>query len=62
MEVPSLGVKLELQLQTYTTALATPDPGRICNLGCGLQQQWILNPLSEVMDQTCILTENTSHP
>ena len=26
MEVPRLGVKLELQLPAYTTATATPDP------------------------------------
>ena len=27
MEVPRLGVKLELQLPVYNTAMATPDPG-----------------------------------
>ena len=26
VEVPRLGVKSELQLQTYTTATATPEP------------------------------------
>ena len=31
MEVPRLGVKLELQLQAYTTATATWDPSHICN-------------------------------
>ena len=32
MEVPRLGVKSELQLQAYTTATATLDPSRVCNL------------------------------
>ena len=29
MEVPRLGVELELQLQTYFTATATPDPSHV---------------------------------
>ena len=32
MEVPRLGVKSELQLLAYTTATATLDPSRICDL------------------------------
>ena len=32
MEVPRLGVQSELQLPAYTTATATPDLSRICNL------------------------------
>ena len=32
MEVPRLGVDLELQLLAYTTATAMPDPSCICNL------------------------------
>ena len=32
MEVPRLGVVLELQLPAYTTATETPDPSRICEL------------------------------
>ena len=32
MEVPRLGVKLDPQLPAYTTATATPDPSRVCNL------------------------------
>ena len=31
MEVPGLGVKLELQLLGYTTATATWDPSGVCN-------------------------------
>ena len=50
MEVPGLGVELELQLPTYTTATATPDLSRICDLCCNLLQYWILNPLSQARD------------
>ena len=32
MEVPRLGVKLELQLPAYTTATATPEPSCACDL------------------------------
>ena len=55
MEVPRLGVKSELQLPAYATATAMPDPSCICNPHCSLCQRQILNPLSEVRDQTCIL-------
>ena len=49
-EVPRLGVELELQLQTYTTASATQDPNHICNLHLSSQQPteqgqgWNLQP------------------
>ena len=52
MEVPSLGVKLELQLLAYATAVATPDPSCICHLHHSSGQHQILNPLGEVRDQT----------
>ena len=43
MEVPRLGVELELQLPAYATAIATEDPSSsICNLH---QQCPILKPL-----------------
>ena len=58
--VPWRGVELELQLQAYTTARATPDPSHICNLHCSLWQRWILNPLSEARDGSRILTETMS--
>ena len=32
MEIPRLGVELELELLAYTTAIATLDPSRVCNL------------------------------
>ena len=45
----------------YNTAMATPDPGHICSLYHSFQQCWILNPLSEARDQTCILTDTMNH-
>ena len=57
MEVPRLGVELELQLPAYTMATATPDLSRICNLHLSSQQCRVLDPLSEARDQTCILIE-----
>ena len=53
IEVPGPGVKLELQLQAYTTAIASPD------LSSSLWQCWILNPLSEAMDRTHILMDTS---
>ena len=31
----------------------------LCDLLCSLQQHWILNPLTEARNQTCILTETS---
>ena len=55
MEVPRVGVELELQLPAYVTATATPNPSHICDLHHSSRQRWILNPLSEARDPTCIL-------
>ena len=55
MEVPRLGIKLELQLPVYTTATATRDPCHVCDLHYSSQQYWILNPPSEAGDQTRVL-------
>ena len=52
MEVPRLGVELDLQLPAYATAIATPDLNRICDLYHGSWQHQSLNPLSEARDQT----------
>ena len=59
MEVPKLGVKSGLQLPAYTTATATPDQSRICDL---YHSSWLgrdggrkLNLLSEARDRTCNL-------
>ena len=48
MEVPRLGVKLELHLQVYSTAMATLDLSSIWDLCQSLRQSQIHNPLSEV--------------
>ena len=57
MEVPRLGVELELQLPAYTTATAMPDLNHICDLHHSSWQHGILNPLSKARDPTCILME-----
>ena len=48
MEIPRLGVELELLLLTYTRATAKPDPG----LHHSSWQHRILNPLSDARDRT----------
>ena len=50
MEVPSLGVKLELE--AYATATAMPDSRHIYDLHYSSWQCQILNPLSEARDLT----------
>ena len=47
MEVPRLGVELELQLLVYTTATAMQDPSCVCDLHYSSQQRQNLNPLSK---------------
>ena len=59
MEVPRLGVEMELQLLAYTTAMATLDLSHICNLRLSLRQHHILNPLSKVRDQTSFLMDTS---
>ena len=56
MDVPRLGVSSELQLPVYTTAPATMDPSRACDLHHSMQRQ-ILNLLSEARDQTRVLMD-----
>ena len=51
MELPRLGVQLELQLPAYSTATAMQDLSRICNLQHSSWQHRILNPLREVTDR-----------
>ena len=64
MQVPGLGVELELQLSAYPTATATPDLSCVCSLRHSLWQHQILNPLSEAKDGTCILMDASGvlHP
>ena len=57
MEVPRLGVKLELQLRAYTTATVMPDLSRLCDLHHSSQQSWILNPLMEARDRIHVLMD-----
>ena len=52
MEVPKLGIQLELQLLAYTTATAMWDPSWVCHLHHSSRQQRILNPLTEARNQT----------
>ena len=54
IEVPRLGVELEMQLPptlAYTTAMASSDLSQTCILCCSLWQCWILNPLSKEQGQ-----------
>ena len=46
MEIPRLGVKLELQLLAYATTIATPDASHVCDLHHSSWQCWILKPVS----------------
>ena len=55
MEVPRLGVQLELQLPVYTTVTATPDRSHVCDLHHSSWQHQILNPLSKARDRTYYL-------
>ena len=50
MEVPRLGVRLELQLPVYTHSHNNADLSCICNLHHSSWQYQILNPLSEARD------------
>ena len=59
MEVPWLGVELELQLLAYTTATEMLDLNHICDLHHSLRQRQILNQLSKARDRTCILKDIT---
>ena len=59
MEVPGLGVEMELWRPAYVIAIATPDPNRVCNLRCSSREHWILNPLSKAMDQTPVFMDNS---
>ena len=48
---------IRVATEAYTTAV--PDPSYIYNLLCTFQQHWILKPVSEARDRTCILMETT---
>ena len=59
MEFPGLGIKLEVQLPAYTTAIAVPYLSHVCDLLNSLWHCWILNPLSKAMDRTCSLMDTS---
>ena len=59
MEVPKLGVELELQLPAYTTARAMQDPSQVCDLHHSSGQHQILSPMSEARDGTCYLMDTS---
>ena len=59
MDVLRLGVRMELQLPAYATATAMPDPSHICDPHRSSQQPWILKPLSEARDRTCVLMDTS---
>ena len=56
-EVPRLGVPSELQPPASTTATATRDLSRVCDLHHSSRQRRILNPLGEARDRTCVLVD-----
>ena len=62
MEVPRLGVELELQRPAYTTATATQDLNHVCDLHHSSQQHWILSSLIEARDGTCVLMDTSWVP
>ena len=55
IEVPRLGVELQLQLLAYATATATKDLSHFCDLHHSSQWHQILNPLSKARNQTHII-------
>ena len=60
MEVPRLGVELELPPPAYTTATATPEQSRIRDLHDSTWQCWVRDPLNEARNRTCILRDTMS--
>ena len=57
MEVPRLGVELELQPLAYARATAKQDLSLVCHLHHRSWQHQILNPMSEARDPTCVLMD-----
>ena len=55
VEIPRLGVELELQLPAYATATAMQDTSHIYDLHHSSWQHRILNPVSEARDRICNL-------
>ena len=62
LEVPRLGVQLELQLPAYIRATATRDQSCVCSLHHSSRQCQILHPLSKAWDRTCVLMDAIRFP
>ena len=59
MEVPRLGVELEVHLQAYTTATAMSDRSCVCEIHRSMRPCRILNPLSRARDRTLVLVDTS---
>ena len=59
IEVPRLGVELELQLPAYTADMAMQDLSCVCSLHHGSLQHRVLNPLREAGDGTHVLMDTS---
>ena len=59
MEVPRLGIKLDLQLLAYATATAMQGLSHVYNLHHSSQQHRIPDALSEARDQARILMDTS---
>ena len=59
VEVPRLGIESKLQLLACTTATARRYRSHVCDLRHSSRQCWILNPVSEARDRTCILRDTS---
>ena len=59
VEVPRLGVRLELQLPSYATTTATLDLSCVFDPHHGSRQHWILNILSKAGDPTHIFMDTS---
>ena len=59
MDIPRIGAESELRLPAYTTATATPDPSRICDLHHS--SQLIYYVLSDIIINITRKTKITNH-
>ena len=57
VEVPRLGVEVELQSWAYGRVTAMPDLSHICDLHDSSWQNQILNPMSKARHRTYILMD-----
>ena len=61
MEVPRLGVELELQLPASATATTMSDPSSVCNLHHSSRQCQIPDPLRKARDRTLLDTSQVPY-